>query len=65
MVKSQLYLNLCSFLPQVVTVRIDEFDELQEDSTIDESSISIVQVGVPYNAYGGEPTTLYAEMELF
>uniref|UniRef100_A0A8C8J064 PR domain zinc finger protein 15 n=1 Tax=Oncorhynchus tshawytscha TaxID=74940 RepID=A0A8C8J064_ONCTS len=29
--------------PEVVTVRIDEFDELQEDSTIDESSISIVQ----------------------
>ncbi|XP_014052823.2 PR domain zinc finger protein 15 isoform X2 [Salmo salar] len=29
--------------PEVVTVRIDEFDELQEDSNIDESSICIVQ----------------------
>uniref|UniRef100_A0A4W5NHH1 PR/SET domain 15 n=1 Tax=Hucho hucho TaxID=62062 RepID=A0A4W5NHH1_9TELE len=28
---------------EVVTVRLDEFDELQEDSTIDESSIRIVQ----------------------
>ncbi|XP_071754459.2 PR domain zinc finger protein 15 [Centroberyx gerrardi] len=29
--------------PEVVSVRIDEFDDLQEPSTIDDSSISIVQ----------------------
>ncbi|XP_076025245.1 PR domain zinc finger protein 15 [Genypterus blacodes] len=29
--------------PEVVSVRIDEFDDLQETSTIDDSSISIVQ----------------------
>uniref|UniRef100_A0A672YZL6 PR/SET domain 15 n=1 Tax=Sphaeramia orbicularis TaxID=375764 RepID=A0A672YZL6_9TELE len=32
--------------PEVVSVRIDEFDDLQETSTINDSSISIVQVVV-------------------
>ena len=32
------------FCVQVVFVRIDEFDDLQEPPTIDESAISIVQV---------------------
>uniref|UniRef100_A0A3B5A8U5 PR/SET domain 15 n=1 Tax=Stegastes partitus TaxID=144197 RepID=A0A3B5A8U5_9TELE len=30
--------------PEIVSVRIDEFDDLQENSTINDSSISIVQV---------------------
>ncbi|KAM9728172.1 PR domain zinc finger protein 15 isoform 3-T3 [Menidia menidia] len=33
--------------PEVVSARLDEFDDLQENSAVSNSSISIVQVGVP------------------
>ena len=43
---------------QVVFVRIDEFDDLQEPPTIDESAISIVQVIAffgTFNTQGRDP----------
>lgn len=36
----------CPLRLQVVSVRLDEFDDLPEASTINESSISIEQVGL-------------------
>ncbi|KAG7282646.1 hypothetical protein CRUP_017572, partial [Coryphaenoides rupestris] len=52
--------HLCG--TKVVFVRIDEFDDLQEPPTIDESAISIVQDGVPQERPGC--TTRHARKKL-
>lgn len=43
---SRLFCHCCPLRLQVGSARLDEFDDLQEASEINDSSISIVQVGL-------------------